>query len=259
MRGEEVPLQSSEGAKTPVRGGRAKAKLPSYLRIVNTVSERIVSGAYAPGSRLPSESQFCTEFGVSPMTLRRALTILIDQGLISTEKGRGTFARSRDLTDSSFRLEHADGGWFDDSTEVRLLSASTTKASERVATMLAIAPGDRVVYLRRLVLQDKSPAMYHVEYVVFDAHRPLVESQLQLTSLHGLLEAGRGRRFPRGQVTLRALSLSAEAARVLGEPPGAPALCLEHVFEDTARRPVSWGWFLLRADLFQLRARSAPE
>lgn len=236
-----------------------KVSRPAYLRIADTISERIASGVYGPGCQLPSESQFCSEFGVSPMTLRRALAILVDQGFLWTEQGKGTFVRSLDLSDSVFRLEDLDGGWLDEATEVRLLAASTTKADERVAAKLSVTVGERVVYLRRLVLKNERPAMYHVEYVIFDARQPLIESQLQLTSPHGVLEAARGQGFPRGIVTMRALNLSAEAARVLEEPVGAPALCLEHVFQDIARRPVSWGWFLLRASMFQLRARLGPE
>ncbi len=232
---------------------------PAYQDIVDTITRRIASGIYPPGSRLPSEAQFCAEFRVSPMTLRRALNILLDQGLILAEKGRGTFVRPLGLTDCVFRLEDLEAGWVDESTSVRLLAASTTKASQRVAEKLAVEPGARVVYLRRLALKGERPAMYHVEYVIFDPRRPLVESQLQITPLPGLLSGDRGRTFPRGTVTLRALSLSAEAARVLEEPVGAPALCLEHVFEDNEQRPVSWGWFLLRADLFQLTARLGPE
>lgn len=237
----------------------ARAFTPAYRHIVDTVSDRIACGLYEPGSRLPSESKFCTEFGVSPMTLRRALAILAEKGLITTEKGRGTFVRPVDLGTSPFRLEGLDGGWPAESTEVRLLAASTARADGRVACRLALDEGDRVVCLKRLILKNGEPAMYHVEYVVFDARRPLVESQLQLTPLQGLLETAGGHRFPRGRVTLRALSLSPEDAKVLEEPGGAPALCLEHVFEDTERRPVSWGWFLLRAHLFQLRAHLGPE
>jgi len=252
-------MASPRNTQVGPAGGRGTAFVPAYQHIVNVVSDRIACGEYEPGSQLPSESKFCAEFGVSPMTLRRALAILIEKGLITTEKGRGTFVRPVDLSESLFRLETLDGGRLVDSAEVRLLAASTKRASERVAEKLAIAPGDRVVNLRRLFLKDGRPAMYHVEYVVFDVRRPLVESQLQLTSLQGLLDTAGGRRFPRGDVTLRVLSLTPEDAKVLDEPAGSPVLCLEHVFEDTARHPVSWGWFLLRADLFQLRAQLGPE
>lgn len=235
------------------------ARLPAYVQIANTLSEQISCGVYVPGSRLPSEADLCQEFGVSPMTVRRGLTILADQRLISGKRGRGTFVRSIDLGDSTFKLNPLGGEWLDQSTEIKLLSGAPARADERVASVLRIGLGDRVIYLRRLVLNNEVPAIYHTEHIIYDPRRPLVESQLQLTSLQGLLESARGQRFPRGVLTLRAASLDAEAAEALGQPEGALALSLEHVFQDVNRRPVSWGRFLLRGDLFQLEARMGPE
>ena len=237
----------------------APARSPAYLRIAETLADRITSGVYPAGSRLPSGAELCAEFGVSPMTMRRATAILQDQGLLSGMRGRGTFARSIDLGDSVFRLDSLAGDWLDESAEIRLLSASMTRADEKVAAMLAIEPGQRVIYLRRLVLYDGSPAMYHTEYIVYDPRRPLVESQLQLTSLHAFLDSGRAHRFPLGELTLTAVNLDAESAHALGESEGALALRLEHVFQQSDRTPVSWGWFLMRAELFRLRARLGPE
>ena len=245
-------------AKDPAGGvvdDAVRGKTPAYLHIVGTISERIASGIYKPGAKLPSEAQLCVEFGVSPMTVRRALLILADKGAVTAEQGRGTFVRSFDLSDSVFTLEQLTGEWLDGSSEVRLLSASTIKADQQLSATLSIPVGHRVVYLRRLVLKDDAPAVYHTEYVIFDLRRPLVESQLKLTSLHGLLQANRGHGFPEGEITLCALPLDVEAAIVLDQPAGAPALCLEHLSRDTAKRPVSCGRFLLRYDLFRLRAR----
>jgi DNA-binding GntR family transcriptional regulator len=238
---------------------RQESSLPAYLQIANTLSSRITSGVYAGGSRLPTGAQLCAEFAVSPMTVRRALSMLESQGIVTGEKGRGTFARSPDLSDSMFRLDSLTGDWLDESSEIRLLSAAMTKADADVAAKLGVGTGERVVYLRRLVLYDGNPAMYHTEYIVYDPRRPLVESQLQLTSLHAFLDSGRAHRFPRGELTLTAVSLDAHSAEVLGESVGALALRLEHIFEESDRTPVSWGWFLLRAELFRLRARLGPE
>ncbi len=249
--------QDSLEATSPSQNGVARP--PAYLQIAETLTDRVTSGVYPAGSRLPSGAELCTEFGVSPMTVRRALTILQDQGLVSGVRGRGTFARSIDLGDSVFRLDSLTGDWLDESAEIRLLSASMTRADEKVATMLGIRSGDRVIYLRRLVLYNASPAMYHTEYIVYDPRRPVVESQLQLTSLHAFLDSGRAHRFPLGELTLTAVNLDPESAGVLGEAEGALALRLEHVFQQSDRTPVSWGWFLMRAELFRLRARLGPE
>lgn len=228
-------------------------KAPAYAKIATTVRKRIVDGTYPPGSKLPPETQFCAEFGVSPMTLRKALSVLADQGLVFAERGRGTYVRSLALTDTVFKLEQWGSDWFNSSTaEIRLLGASTAKADCQVAEMLSVKPGDRVVFLRRLIVKNGIPGMYHEEYLLSDVRQPLIESQLQLTSLQGVLDAARGRGFPHGRVRLRALCLDDEAARLLEVAPGSAALRLEHIFENSERRPISWGWFLMRADLFQL-------
>ena len=252
-------LTDQDPPETLSPGQSRETRPPAYQQIAETLAERVISGVYPAGSRLPSGSALCEEFAVSPMTMRRALTILQDQGLVSGMRGRGTFVRSIDLGDSVFRLDSLTGDWLDESAEIRLLSASMTRADEKVATMLHIEPGDRVIYLRRLVLHDGDPAMYHTEYIVYDPRRPLVESQLQLTSLHAFLDSGRAHRFPLGELTLTAVNLDEESARALGEGEGALALRLEHVFQQSDRTPVSWGWFLMRAELFRLRARLGPE
>ena len=83
----------------------------------------------------------------------------------------------------------------------------------------------------------------------------MVESQLQVTSLDGLLRAGRGEGVPSGRLTIQAVSLDAEAAKYLRVPEGSPAFCLEHLFWDFEGQPVSWGRFLCRADQFQLTSQ----
>ncbi|GAB4245650.1 MAG: GntR family transcriptional regulator [Thermoleophilia bacterium] len=232
---------------------------PAYLRIVQEIGDRIARGEYRPGDRLPSESEFCREFGVSPMTLRRALSILMERGLVFAEQGKGTFVRTLRLGEGTFTLQQLADQWQNESADVRLLQASTIKATGRVAEVLELAPGERAVYLRRLILKEETPIIYHIDYVRFDARRPLVETQVQITSLEGLLQAAGGESFPRGKLSVRAVNLSAEAARLLDQPEGAAAFCLEHLFEDYGGRPVSWGWFLCRADHFYLETRLGPE
>lgn len=253
--------RSIERGKAAVAPGSRgdDGSVPVYLHIVQTLADRLSSGEYAAGARLPSGSELCAEFGVSPMTVRRSLSLLEQQGLVLGIKGRGTYVRSRDLADSVFRLDSLSGEWLNRSAEIRILSATMTKADDHVAAMLDVDLGQKVIHLRRVVSTDGIPAMYHTEFIIYDPRRPLVESQLQLTSLHAFLDSGGAQRFPRGELTVTAVKLDSESARVLGEPEGALALCLEHLFRESDRTPVSWGRFLLRAELFRLRARLGPE
>ena len=56
-----------------------ESPVPAYLHIAQTLAARLNSGEYAAGSRLPSGSELCTEYGVSPMTVRRAIGVLLDR------------------------------------------------------------------------------------------------------------------------------------------------------------------------------------
>jgi DNA-binding GntR family transcriptional regulator len=227
---------------------------PAYVYIANTIAEQIGSGVYRPGNQLPTEPQLRATFGVSPMTIRRAVHILLERGLVTTTQGKGTFVRSPDLGEAVFRLQEITDMWTEDdaSVDVRLLEARIQPAMEDVAEMLELEPGDPVVYMRRLIVRGGMTLVYQMEHVVYDERRPLVETQLQITSLDGLLQAARGEGIPSGQLTVLAVSLTAAEAKLLKVPEGSPAFCLEHLFLDFDGQPVSWGRFLCRADQFRL-------
>lgn len=69
---------------------------PRYERLADDLEQRIRSGEFAPGERLPSEPALCEEYEVSDTTVRRALGILRDRGLVITEWGIGSRVRSPD-------------------------------------------------------------------------------------------------------------------------------------------------------------------
>ena len=74
-----------------------RVSTPAYLQLVNILKDAIGQGIYRPGDRLPSESKLCKEHGVSPMTVRRSINTLLDQGIVSTTRGSGTYVKTPDL------------------------------------------------------------------------------------------------------------------------------------------------------------------
>jgi len=85
---------------------------PLYQFVIDTLIERIASGAMLPGSMLPSEAQLGTELGVSQGTARKAVMELEARGLVQRRQGRGTFVTVRTPETSLFnffRLRKPDG------------------------------------------------------------------------------------------------------------------------------------------------------
>src|SRR5512139_3975377 len=78
---------------------------PAYAQLVDILRLQIATGALRRGDQLPSESQLCKLYRVSPMTVRRAINILVDQSVISTAPGSGTFVKAVDLGAATFNLQ----------------------------------------------------------------------------------------------------------------------------------------------------------
>ncbi len=66
-------------------------KIPSYVAIYNMLYSDIINGLYKNGTQLPGETDLSERYNVSRNTLRQALTILAEDGLISKHQGKGTF------------------------------------------------------------------------------------------------------------------------------------------------------------------------
>lgn len=69
--------------------------MPIYVQIVDYVTAHIESGDWPPGHRLPAERDMADRWGVAYLTIRRAMAVLRERGLIVSVQGRGTYVRDR--------------------------------------------------------------------------------------------------------------------------------------------------------------------
>jgi len=253
-RGEMMVAMTSP-QEDPVLAIDRNSYEPAYVQLVNILRRQIAEGKLRPGDQVPSESQLSRLYGVSPMTVRRAINILVDQDVVSTAQGSGTFVKPVGLSTATFGLEELYSLFSDRQTDVKLLEARTELADERVARKLAITKGTRVIYLRRLLRRGEDPILYNREYLPYDPALPLVEAEMEVTSLRGLFEGSGGSILKHGELTVETTVLNGEEGHVLLQPVGTAAFYLEHVFYDLDNRPISWGWFICRGDRLRFTAR----
>ncbi len=221
---------------------------PAYSQLANILRKQISAGTYRPGDRLPSETELCQQYGLSRMTVRRVIKMLADQGVVRTAQGRGTFVRPWVLGGATFQLRQLQSFSTDETATVKLLEARMVPADERAARKLALRPGQKAIYMRRLLHLKDEPVIYHREYLVPDPKRPIVETAMEVTSLRGFFDGGDdGASLKRGEVSIQVAMLTEDETLLLRSTTPA-AFLLEHVFYDFDDRPASWGWFLCRSD-----------
>jgi DNA-binding GntR family transcriptional regulator len=222
---------------------------PAYAQLANILRHQIGAGAFRPGDQLPSEAQLCRKYGISPMTVRRSINLLSDQGVVSTAQGRGTFVKPMELGTAVFDLQELQDLFQNGvDTDVKLLDVRVVSADERMARKLDLCVGDNAIYIRRLLTRQGQPIFYHRAYLIYDPTRPIVEAEMDVTSLQGFFANAGNRMLKRGQLTIEATLMNEEEANILQTGLPAAAFYLEHIFFDFEERPISWGWFIFRSD-----------
>lgn len=129
-----------------------KYKTPQYKRIERDISEKISSGYYGVGNSLPTEQELGKQYGVSRVTVRKALDNLVAQDLLIRTPGVGTFVKKT----TSHPIKKVDLCGFTAEMEAMGLKATTeltmfevVKASENIAHLLEIQEGDLIYHFRR--------------------------------------------------------------------------------------------------------------
>lgn len=81
---------AAKGGRKVASAGGDKSALPLYVQVAGALKEEVVSGVYPVGSLLPTEDALCERFAVSRYTVREALRLLRDDGLVASRQGAGT-------------------------------------------------------------------------------------------------------------------------------------------------------------------------
>jgi DNA-binding GntR family transcriptional regulator len=138
---------------------------------------------------------------------------------------------------------------------VRLLDVRVVSADERTARKLDLQPGDPTIYIRRLFTREEAPVFYHRAYLIYDPARPIMEAEMDVTSLQGLFSNGKNTLLKYGQLNIESTLLNQEEASFLKRPLPSPAFYIEHHFFDFANQPISWGWFIIPHDCLHFTTR----
>jgi GntR family transcriptional regulator len=131
---------------------------------------------------------------------------------------------------------------------VNILETRIAKADPRTAKKLEVPLGSRTVFIRRVILLDGLPILYHREHIIYDPRLPIVEAELEVTALQRLFSGTGDSMLKCGDIRLDATLLNQEEAEILQVQQPMAAFCLQHVFFDFDDKPVSWGWFIGRPD-----------
>lgn len=192
-----------------------------YGQLYNDLVDKISAGEWKVGDKIPTEAELCELYGVSRITVRRALNELLQKGLIRREIGRGTFVEEPvtvsprtqiySFTNEIIRLGYKPG--------VQLIKQERRTASESVAQDLRINPGDPVIYVRRLRTANEAPLFVADSFLNFHEFPQLGKADFSGLSIAEII---------RGSLNKKAIRVEQWINTCLASKSIAALLCLDN-------------------------------
>jgi GntR family transcriptional regulator len=235
--------------------------IPLYYQLETILRRKIVNGELLPGAALPSEDALASEYGISRITVRQALSLLEQDDLIVRQRGRGTFvSENPPLIDSpKFSGSVEDMLGMGIKTKVKVLSMGRIDPPEGVRRLLGLDEGKEVVRIEKVRLVDKSPFSYLINYLPLEYGGKIESADLTTKPLLMILEEELGLKADEAVQSIEATTADAEVARLLEVWIGAPLLKVERTVFDTAGGPIEHVSVLYRADKYKFTVKLRRE
>jgi GntR family transcriptional regulator len=224
---------------------------PLYVRIQEHIAELILSGKLPPETKIQSERDFSDDLGVSRMTVRKALTELVNEGLLERRHGSGTYVAKPKVTYESQELVD-----YIKTMQVRNIAATSQLlefdeiiASRRLAETLQIEIGDPIFRIGLLRFANRIPIILERIFFPCESFPDLQEWDLEKSSYIDLLTDVYKKKLGSFSQTVEAVSATDEIARQLRVDEGFPILMLVKIIhsEDDGR-PIVMAHDYLRSD-----------
>ncbi len=232
--------------------------LPVYYQIKNTIQDWIVAKDFAPGERIPSENELAKMFNVSRLTVRQGISLLIQEKLLYSRRGEGTFVTHDTKLIDSFGLEFS--GFMDDllyqvsRSKTKTVHIEKIKATRIIKEKLEIEVEDVIKIIRVRTLNNQIFA-YTVNFLPQDIGEKITKKDLFVKPLLQILEVDLGIEFDEASQTIEASFANQEVAEKLQIQNGSPILYVERVMFDSRKKPVEYVQSSYRGDIYKYVVR----
>lgn len=218
---------------------------PMFKQIKEDIVEDIISSVYRPGDKLPTQEEYARKYGVSRLTVRKAMDDLILKGILRAEKGCGTFVQEIVANTYSYRrLAGFTSNVASQKVKVtsRVLGISELQADKRLATKLNIELGAPVILLERLRFGNGVCMSLQRSFIVKELTKNIdfFQEDMEKESLYQLLREKAGLYMEFADECFRAIRATAQLAEYFEVEEGDPVFLIYRVTHDVKNRPVEY-------------------
>lgn len=226
--------------------------IPLYYRIANHLRNRIMSGTYPPGERIPTENELSDKFNASRITIRQSLKVLESQGMLNRKQGIGT------IVNKNIKLKPISFNGYVEDIIFQLLPARVihfqkkeVKASSEIKDLLGFSEDEcPIVQLERVRAIGDQINSYALNFLPLEIGRNIAEESLKQHSLIELIDEGEQSVHEVTQ-TIRAVAANETVAKNLQIAVGDPVLFSEYTMTNIQRQPINIARVYYHAERYQ--------
>ncbi len=225
-----------------------------YFQLYDILLEKITSGEYKPGELLPTENDLIETYNISRVTVRKAMDMLMSDGLIMKRRGYGSYVQPRKVEQTMKRVLHfseeMEKKGYASSTD--MLSNELLPASKIIADALQIDEGCPLVRVTRLRYANGVPLCMEIAHLVYQACPEVYGTDFSKTSLRNFLAQKYGVIWATARQKIYAINANAKIAGSLDVKENSAMIYIERVSFTADGKPGEYLQSYYRGDSYYL-------
>jgi GntR family transcriptional regulator len=225
---------------------------PLYEQLKEVIKQKIDNGGYKPGGALPGERQLIDTYGVSRITVRRAIGELVNEKLLYRQHGKGTFVAQKYVlrplgsllgVAESLKLQGMDA-------DITMIEKCVTKPNSIICRELGLDKSDNIVLIKRLISTGQEPLLINYNYLSQSVGSLLDNVDLTRDPIFSQLELY-GYKISEGFERITAGVATSEEAKYLHCEKNSPVLVAKSTIFVENKLPILYCCGIFRGDRYE--------
>ena len=226
----------------------------AYHKVYNVLREKILDKSLKADEKIPPERVLCETYGVSRITIRHALQMLQDQGLVDRMPGRGTFVRApkqkkMPILDMDYEASLAKSA---PGTVRKLITSEEILPPEEIMQELRLLKSEQCLLIERLDILNNEPLSYDKGYIPLNLSAAIDADIICRVDFLHVWAKQEGLTISYIQSSTEALKANQIDSERLGVPVGFPVLLTTEIFYSAEGNALAAFITVYRGDLFKL-------
>ncbi|GGB45741.1 GntR family transcriptional regulator [Lentibacillus populi] len=222
--------------------------VPLYQQVKQYLNDKITSGEWGVGYQLPSEKELATQFGVSNITVKRAVLELANAGFLQRQSGKGTFVTQIEEKDISKFVSLKNEAWETHHHPHKTLSYKTEKAGGKLAKLLEINEEEQVYKIHRVKIQNNQPVAIEYSFIPQASFPNLHRTDIEDDLLYNIFQKKYGVELGKAKIYFSTILADEYEANILNIPQGEQLFVFERYTSAKNNHIIEYSRFIVKQD-----------